>query len=88
MNTLAQVNSSLAQLLNQPWEPTVTKRRELAQSPLSSEEQEGFVQQSIDAGRPTLSVVGNVLDLQGSVVRDALAWRNPFDRLPLLKKWT
>ena len=48
---------------------------------LNEEEERGLIGNLRDKSLTTLGVIGNVLDLPGSMVRDVVAMRNPLDQL-------
>lgn len=48
---------------------------------LSPDDEESLVRRAARAGMSGLGMVGNLLDLPGSMVRDALAFQNPLDQL-------
>lgn len=59
--------------------PTVTAKRPKL-PPLTPVEEQSLIRQVLGYGMGSLQAVGNLLDLPGSSVRDALAGNNPFDQ--------
>lgn len=56
-------------------------KRQRRREPIAEEMDPSLMRRLTDAGMSGLSMVGNVLDLPGSFVRDTLAGENPFDQL-------
>lgn len=74
---LSQIDPELDRMVNGP-----RKRRSQSASPLLEPETAGSMIDSLrENSLSTLSATGNALDLPGSMVRDVVAWKNPFDQL-------
>lgn len=56
-------------------------KRQRRREPIAEEMDPSLMRRLTDAGMSGLTMVGNVLDIPGSMVRDTLAGENPFDQL-------